>query len=103
MGTYSQDQRRTRSSGFTLVEILVVVMVLGISVMLVVENLTNFKRRNELSAGATSLSRFLDSAPAWAKDQNTSVDQKLLSSSQKYYRQNHQTHLPHKETWPDTD
>ncbi len=71
--THTQHLRRTRSSGFTLVEILVVLIIVALTTLITVENLTNFKRRNELEAGATALSRFLDSAPQWAKDQHTSV------------------------------
>ena len=64
----------TRSQrGMTLVEILVVLALIGIAALVAVSNLQTVQRRFQLENGVRNVTAFLNEAPNFAKQLNTSV------------------------------
>lgn len=60
-------------AGFTLIEMLVVVMIVGLAALVVVTNLSTVYRRSETDGTVTELAAFLDSVPTIAQREHASV------------------------------
>jgi prepilin-type N-terminal cleavage/methylation domain-containing protein len=66
-------RRHLAELGYTLIEALVTMAVLGIITLIVVTHLNGMYRRFELEGSALQLRSFLESVPDWAKERNTRV------------------------------
>ena len=64
---------RTLQRGFTLVEMLVVLLILGLATLVVVTNLATVYQRSELDGAVNELTAFLGSVPRVATERHSPV------------------------------
>ncbi len=73
-----------RASGFTLVEILVVVALLGVAALIVTANMGTVLRRSQLEGTTTELTSFLDAVPRAAFERRAPVFLQWSSSTRTF-------------------
>jgi prepilin-type N-terminal cleavage/methylation domain-containing protein len=64
---------KAKERGITLIELMVVLVVIGLGALVVLDNMNSMYRKYELEASSHSLSTFIDSVPAVAKEQNAPI------------------------------
>jgi len=62
-----------QEKGFTLIEVLIVVAILGILAVVITLNVSSTLKRQRLEAGASQLQSFIESAATYARERSSGV------------------------------
>jgi type IV pilus assembly protein PilE len=72
--TESTAFAKHRTNGFTLIEILIVVAIVGILASIALPSYTSYVRRGQMTEGFSALSQMQQGMERWFQDRNTYLD-----------------------------